>query len=283
MSLKVIVNLIIVFLFISCSKSKQYSNKFSELKETEKDSVSEHYNQWSDSFLQTSELYRVYKDSALTVSPAKVGIRQKLSYSYKKRGEHVKAMEVLNKAVEIDLEKGSVDALQYRIWSLLYYYRDYEGVLSDIKLMRDVAGESYSACWGEPCGFHEGQALYKLDKYEEAIAAFERVNREEKELGFDIEGNYFNYFYMGRCYAKKEMHQKAITYYDKALVGFKDSPEAYFYKAMSFKRLGDNVRAKEFFENARVYIANSMEEPYVERFDEVFLYMIDDELEKIGK
>lgn len=113
--------------------------------------------------------------------------------------------------------------------------------------MRDVAGEDYSTCWGEPCGFYEGQALYKLEQYDEAIAAFERVNREEKELGFDIEGNYF---YMGRCYAKKGMYQRAIIYYDKALVGFRGYPEVYFYKTILFKKLGYNAKAKEFFKNS---------------------------------
>jgi len=260
---------------------KHSENKFVNLTELEKDSISERYNAYSKYFYQPSEMHRKIKDSALIVQPNNVDIRQVLSYSYKKRGDHIKAMEVLNKAVEIDLKNGNIDVLQYRIWSLLYYYRDYKGVLSDIKLMRKVAGEDYSACWGEPCGFHEGQALYKLERYEEAVAAFERVNREEQELGFDIEDNYFNYFYMRRCYAKKGMYFEAIKYYDKALVGFQDSPEVFFYKALAFGNLGDKTIAKELLVKARVYIVNSMEEPYVERFDEVFLYMIDDELGKI--
>jgi len=281
MSIKLAFKLVLVLLFISCNNTKSTEDKFSNLTEAEKDSISERYNGYSRYFYQPSKMHRMVKDSALIVQPLNVGARQKLSYSYKKRGEHIKAMEVLNKAVEIDLEKGNVDALQYRIWSLLYYYRDYEGVLSDIKLMKSVSGDDYSVCWGEPCGFHEGQALYKLGRFDESIAAFERVNTEEKELGFDVEGNYFNYFYMARCYAKKELHQKAIAYYDKALIGFKGSPEVYFYKAMSFKKMGDDVKAKECFKDAKINIANSMEEPYVERFDEVFLYMITDELNKL--
>lgn len=97
-------------------------------------------------------------------------------------------MEVLNKAAEIDIERGKADVLQYRAWTLLYYYRDYEGVVRDVDLIEKITNNPYNSCWGEPCGLLKGQALYKLNKFRKAIETFEIVNLEEEKLGFD--GNF---------------------------------------------------------------------------------------------
>src|SRR5690606_15288871 len=206
---------IISFLAVNCKeKEPPY---FSKLNESEKGELATQFHDLSNYFLQPSELYRTYKDSALIVQPNNVDYRQRLSYSYKKVGDHIRAMEILNKAVEIDTANGKTDALEYKVWSLLYYYRDYEGVVRDVDLIEKISGRAYNPCWGEPCGFHKGQALYKLGEFKKAIETFETVNIEEEKLGFDPNDNYMNFFYIGRCYAEMEEYDKAITNYEKSL------------------------------------------------------------------
>src|SRR5690606_30751878 len=138
---------ILIFAF-SCGKKgiKEKKIDISKLNEYEKDSLAKQYDQIADYFLQPSELYRNYKDSALMVQPNNTTIMQGLSYSYKKVGDHIKAMEVLNKAIEIDTANNSTDVLEYRAWTLLYYYRDYEGVVRDVDLIKKITGNTYNAC-----------------------------------------------------------------------------------------------------------------------------------------
>ena len=273
-----IISFIILVLVYSCNNKQR--KDYSSLDENKKVEIANWYHEMSNYFLQPSELYRTYKDSALIVQPNNVDLRQRLSYSYKKVGEHIKAMKVLNKAVEIDTANGKADVLEYRAWTLLYYYRDYEGVIRDVDLIEKITGNSYNACWGEPCGFHKGQALYKLDSFEEAIKTFETVNIEEEKLGFDTNDNYMIFFYIGRCYTEKKDYDKAILFYNKSLESVKQFPEAYYQLGLIYKKLNNNVKANENFKLANEYINYGMSEPYVERFDEVFQYMVDNELKE---
>jgi len=266
---------LLIFVF-NCKNRKKVD--YSVFTEIQKDSLATRYHQISDFFLQPSELYRIYKDSALMVQPNNVDLRQRLSYSYKKVGEHIKAMEVLNRAVDIDTSNGKADALQYRAWTLLYYYRDYEGVIRDVNMIEKLTGNSYNSCWGEPCGFHKGQALYKLERFEEAIEVFESTNMEEKKLGFDYNDNYMIFFYIGRCHSEMAKYDKAIEYYKKSLASVNKFPEAYYQIGLVYKKINKLALANKNFNLAKQYINYSMNEPYIERFDEVFLYMVEKEL-----
>ncbi len=267
-----------IVLLLICSCNKKTSNDASSLSEDEKKELANWHHEVSNYFLQPSELYRTYKDSALTIQPNNVDLMQRLSYSYKKVGEHIKAMEILNKAVEIDIANGKSDVLQYRAWTLLYYYKDYEGVIRDVNLIEEITGNTFNNCWGEPCGFHKGQALYKLENYEKAIETFETVNIEEEKLGFDTNANHMNFFYIGRCYTEMKNYEKAIEYYSKSLKSAKQFPEAYYQLGLIYKKLNNSTKANENFKLAKKHIYYGLNEPYVERIDEVFLYMIDNEI-----
>lgn len=263
-------------LCFSCKENKIPYHK--QMDESTKEKLVGYFDDFSKYYLQPSELHRVYKDSALLVQPDNVSIRQRLSYSYKKVGDHIKAMEILNQAIEIDTANGKADALQYRAWTLLYYYRDYEGAVRDVELIEKITGRSYNPCWGEPCGFIKGQALYRLRKFEEAIETFAKVNIEEEKIGFDINDNYMGFFYMGRCAAELKDYDKAIEYFRKSLTSVEKFPEAYYQLGLVYKKLNDKIKADENFKLAEKYIIYNMGEPYVERFDKVFLYMIEREL-----
>jgi len=274
------VNRIYIFfaLITVYSCSKQSTSDFKSMSVDEKEKLSKWYHDISNYFLQPSELYRTYKDSALMAQPENVDYMQRLSYSYKKVGEHIKAMEVLNKAIEIDTSKGKTNVLEYRAWTMLYYYRDYEGVVRDVNLIEKMTGNSYNICWGEPCGFHKGQALYKLNKYQEAIESFKMVNTEEEKLGFNPDDNYMIFFYKGRCYFELNKFEKAIENFEKAIASVEQFPEAYYQLALVYKKLGNINEAKKNIKLASKYINYGLNEPYVERIDELFPYMLDTKL-----
>lgn len=281
MSLKKMYLFFAFIIIYSCSKNS--IKDFNSMDEKEKKKLSKSYHDMSNYFLQPSELYRTYKDSALMVQPENVDYMQRLSYSYKKVGEHIKAMKILNKAVDIDTSNGKTDVLEYRAWTLLYYYRDYEGTVRDVNLIEKITGNSYNSCWGEPCGFHKGQALYKLNRYEEAIESFKIVNVEEEKLGFNTNDNYLILFYIGRCYFEMNDFEKAIENFEKAIASVEQFPEAYYQLALIYKETGDIIEFKKNINLATKYINYSMNEPYVERFDELFPHMIGREINSIIK
>ena len=81
----------ILLFLLSCGNSDKTALRvnFSGLNETEKDSLAKQYDQIANLFLQPSDLYRKYNDSALMVQPRNVEIRQGLSKgrgSYKSNG-----------------------------------------------------------------------------------------------------------------------------------------------------------------------------------------------------
>lgn len=279
MSLNQIVLLIALCVaFSSCKEVEKPEFTNNTLTETQKVERAELYKEYSYQFLQPSYLRRAYLDTAAMLVPNEVDYIERHSYSYKKVGDHIKAMELLNKAIAMDTAQGSTATLEYRAWTYLYFYRDYEGTIKDVELIEKMTGRAYSSCWSEPCGYQKGQALYRLGRYQEAIDAFKIVNIEEEKKGFDISSNHMNFFYTARCYASMKDYDNAIIYFNKSLKAASTSPENYYQLGLVYKELGHKTKAQENFKLARKYLEYSMEEPYIERFDEVFDYMIEAEL-----
>lgn len=271
------------FLFCCTKQSPIKKSNYDHLTLTEKDSISERFNKISNFYRQPGQLHRTYKDSAVLVSPDNIGYRQVLSYSYKKRGEHLEAMKILNEAVRRDILNNSTDALEYRAWSLLYYYRDYEGAIRDIETIERMSGQIYNVCWGEPCGFQKGQAYYQLSQFDNAIEAFNTVNIEEKKLGFDIAQNYYLFYYLGRAYHRKKEYKDAIRFYNKVLEIDNEFSEAIFYIGKAYIDDDSINLAIPFIEEAYKLIKKDkkISEPYIERFDELFQYMVEEQLQII--
>jgi tetratricopeptide (TPR) repeat protein len=280
MSLRIVV---ILLLFIGCKSNREVPFPYEKLSQVEKDSLSEYYKELSYYYLQPSKAHRIAKDTAILLNPNKVENIQVLSYSYKKTGEHIKAMHLLNKAVAMDVVKGSVEALKYRAWSLLYFYRDYEGAIMDVDQIFKVLNTNYTGCWGEPCGLIKGQALMRLKKYDEAIKVLENVLDEEKRIGFNPDQNFLVNFYLGRCFHEDQNFLNAINQYQKVLDIDPKYTEALYQTAMVYLALEEKEKAKEYLHEAHKWFlkGQKMGEPYFERFDELFLYQIEEQLAKL--
>lgn len=282
--MKKLIPFLLILVFLSCADNKPSAEgKFAELSKTEKDSLTEFYHRFSMEFYQPSELHRRVKDTALMISPEHVEYRQRLSYSYKKTGEHIRAMELLNEAVAIDVENNSTAALQYRAWSLLFFYRDYEGAIEDIdQINRMEPKNDYTSCHGEPCNLLKGQALYKLARYEDAIAVFQELLKVEEDKGWDPLDNFHAYFYMARSYSELGEFDKALQLYRTQLARNENFTEAHYQMGKVYNLLDEEEKARPHLEKAQELLAKGfkMGEPYYEAFDEVFLYQVEEELAK---
>ncbi len=278
-------NIIFLFLLsiVSCRTPEKPIDRYAHMNKKEKDSLSLQFNDLSDYMLQPSDKHRIFKDSAILLDPTNIDFKAVKSYSYKKRGEHLRAMEILNEAVGLDIKKGSKDQLEYRAWSLLYFYRDYEGTIADVDLINKMSKKSYNVCWGEPCGLLKGQALYKLGRYQDAINTFDTVLIEEVKKGFKAEDNFLVHFYLGRCYHELKEYEKAINDYNMVLNLDKNYTEAHYQLGKIYLTLNQKANAKNHLDIAMLWLkkGKKMGEPYFERFDEVFEYQVSEALSQL--
>jgi len=195
-------------------------------------------------------------------------------------------MEILNEAVERDIEQNNTIALQYRAWSLLYFYRDYENTIRDVDLIIKMEPKNnYPTCHGEPCEGLKGQALYKIDRYRDAIKVFENLLKVEQELGWDPVDNFQANFYMARCYTGLGEYEKAKDIYKEQVTANARFTEAYFQLGKIYFLQEEKEKALQNLKTASNLLAegNKMGEPYYEAFDEVFPYQIMEMLDKTSK
>jgi len=283
MSLK---NLYIVAISLFTVGCFAQNNPFEHLSLEGKNALAKKYHDLSMTEYQTSEMHRIYKDSALMANPNHAEYTERYSYSYKKAGEHIQAMKLLNKAVALDLKNNKTNALEYKAWSMLYFYRDYEATIKDVDLIEKINSHlTLSPCHGEPCLLLKGQAQYQLGRYAEAIETLENLLYLDEKRGFDPLDNFLAYFYIARSYTKWNKIDKAIAYYKKQLAVYDNYTEMHYQLGVIYLDLNAIEKATLHLNKAKSLIDKGikMYEPYIERFDEVFVEEIDLELERLKK
>lgn len=275
---------ILIFIGFCHSLYSQELNPFENLSKEERIKLADKYHDLSQTVYQTSQMHRIYKDSALLAVPDHVNYMQRASYSYKKAGEHIKAMEMLNKAVAIDSANGSTAALEYKAWSMLYYYRDYENTIKDVDKVIEISKIPYKGCHGESCLLLKAQAYYQLDEYKKAIETFDYLFTLLKGQGVNPKDDFLANFYLARSYFKLNDLDKSLFYLQEQLsMPYSVKAELNFYAGQIYVLKNDTEKAKQHFLKAKeLYLQNDkMNEPYIERFDEIFMNDIDNELSKL--
>lgn len=286
MSIKNLTLILFVIIFVSC-KSTKSENPFSHLSTEERAKLADYYHEESMKFnpnFQTGKLHRIYKDSALLAVPDHVEYMERASYSYKKAGEHIKAMEMLNKAIAIDTTNGKTTALEYKAWSMLYFYRDYESTIKDVDKVIEISKIPYKGCHGESCLLLKAQAYYQLGEYKKAIETFEYLFTILKEQGVNPKDDFLSNFYLARSYFKLNNLDKSLFYLEEQLaMPYSVKAELNFYAGQIYDLKNDKEKAKQHFLKAKeLYLQNDkMVEPYVERFDEIFMQDIELEISKL--
>lgn len=274
---------LLFFLISSNISYAQKNNVFDNLSKDESEKLADKYHKLSQNFSQTSEMHRMYKDSALMAAPYHVEHIQRTSYSYKKAGEHIKAMQLLNKAVAIDTANGKTSALEYKAWSMLYFYRDYEQTIQDVDAVFAISKIPYNACHGEPCLLLKAQAYYQLKDYVNCIETINEMFKVEKNIGYDSLDNFLASFYISRAYMQLKEYAKAIPYFEEQLAVYDNFTEMHFYYGKLLMETKDYKKAEKHLLKAKELMTKNIKfkEPYVERFDEVFPHEIETTLKKL--
>src|SRR5690606_12404735 len=263
---KIILYNILLFIVFCHSSYSQESNPFEHLSKEERIKLADKYHDLSQTVYQTSQMHRIYKDSALLAVPDHVEYMQRASYSYKKAGEHIKAMEMLNKAVAMDTTNGKTTDLVYKAWSMLYFYRDYESTIKDVDKVIEISKIPYKGCHGESCLLLKAQAYYQLGEYKKAIENFDYLFTILKEQGVNPKDDFLSNFYLARSYFKLNDLDKSLFYLEDHLsIPYSVKAELNFYAGQIYVLKNDNKKAKQHFLKAKeLYLQNDkMNEPYI--------------------
>ena len=300
MSLKILNLLVITFLFLSCSTKKEETQdiKTSIQEKLNIENINANhpnfdtldvlygkdYVDFSYQFLQTSKFKRHLNTMGLIIDPSNDEYIRRYSYSYKKAGEHQKAMQILQLAIDNASSKDELlGHLGYSAWNCLHFYRDYENTIRTVDEILKLTENDYGyACHGDPCLLTKGQALYKLGEYNKALKAFSKLQAYQESEGFDSMGNFLVVFYKARCLAEIKEFEEAISYFSHLI---KDHPnaEASYQLAKIYMETEQIKQAQKQIALAEAALQKgfSFKEPYFERFDKVFQYQIDELKERM--
>lgn len=243
------------------------------------ESYGKEYVDFSYNFLQTSLFKRHLNTAGLLIDPSNTSFIKRFSYSYKKAGEHEKAMNVLQAAVDASqTEEELMNNFSYIAWNYLYFYRDYHKTIKTVGKMLELSNNDLGiSCHGEACLLLKGQALYRLGKINEAVELFSEYQNNEIELGFNKMGDPLVVFYKARCLSEQENYDDAISYF-KYFTKDQPSAEAYFQLAKIYLITGELLQAENYIRLSEDALSNgyTFREPYFERFDKVFAHQIQD-------
>jgi len=247
-------------------------------------SLGEEYFDFSYNFEQTSLFKRHLNTIGLCIDASNSEYIRRYSYSYKKAGEHAKAMKMLKISIDSEEEtKIKLNNLDYAAWNYLYFYRDYKNTIKTVNEILSLTNDNYGiSCHGEPCLLLKAQALYRMSEYEEAITVFERFQNNEEEQGFDSMGNFLVVFYKAMCQIQIQSYDKAIRNFSH-LISEHPNAEVSFQLAKIYYLTSDFKKAKIHLNNAKKALSDgyTFQEPYFERFDKVFEHNIQELKEKL--
>jgi len=198
-----------------------------------------------------------------------------LSVQNTKNGNYSLAIKHLEYACKLD-EK----IYGYYGWTSLYYYRDYEKSIMQLKLFDSLTPNFVDFPMGENIYFLIGLAYLQLNKVNDAIVYFESyIDNEKKEKMLDFIDNSV-YYYLGICYEKLSKIKKANLEYKRALKNNLFFLEVKFRKALLIK---NKRKKKKQLNEVDVLIQQgySKIDSYVEIFQPVYHQMVINEINKI--
>ena len=158
-----------------------------------------------------------------------------IAYSFGEKGEHVKAIENYDKAIE--LNPNYEEAWYNKGWRLGKLERYEEAVACYDKVIELNPND-------EEAWFNKGNEFGELERHEEAVACYDKaieLNPNDEEAWFD----------KGFDLGKLERHEEAIECYDKAIELNPNYKEAWFNKGVMLEKLGRKDEAEQCFQKAK--------------------------------
>jgi tetratricopeptide (TPR) repeat protein len=247
----------------------QYFHTSQEIDSLESRISAEIFHMYEGSLLRQSKL-----DTLIAINPEKEEYYRRKSFAHTRIGDYHLAFPLIQKAVQLD----PFNALYFAGWQLLYMYRDYDRALDYYTYYDDInPGVDYIR--GENVNFLKGLAYKQKGNYDEAVKEFDLCILHEKEGVSE-----YVYVYRGIANLKNECLEASLEDFDIALEKFPNCTMAYVYKGEALINLNRLNEAETELLKARKLLSKGVKKnhPYVEVFDEVHLYQVDELLDLVS-
>jgi tetratricopeptide (TPR) repeat protein len=192
-----------------------------------------------------------------------------IAYSFGEKGDHIKAIENYDKAIEVNpnyeeawYNKGNeLSKLERHAEAIECYDKAIELNPNDDDAWYNKGNEfgklerhgEAIACYDkaielnhnyEKAWYNKGNELGELERHEEAIEYYDKA--------IELNPNYvLAWFNKGNVLGKLERHEEAIEYYDKAIELNPNYKEVWFNKGVILERLGRKDEAEQCFQKAK--------------------------------
>ena len=264
--LKYYLNLLVLIIFFSCSKSSDTSNLNAEEKrelaiKTYKDAV--FFPQGSarsvSGIYHATQIDSTYKQAIY-----------ELSVAYLKRGMPHKWKAQYDKAVLLD----SATRIPWRGYLYLWFYRDYKKAIADFDMSDVLTPDFIDRPQGQSVDYWRGIAYLGLKDYENSITYFDKYIKQETEDAGEDWVELTAFLYRGIAHYENGNHEKALENFDLLL---KYSENLYadgkYYKALISKSKSENEKALTLVNSAIEDFNNGYynNRGYVEALREIYL------------
>ena len=228
------------------------------------------------SYYQGSRYRQEYSDKLISIDSTNAEYYQGKSMAHTKIGDYHIAFPLLEKAYSLDKKEIGY----YYGWLLLYYYRDYERAIARLNEYDDLTPNEPDFCWGEHINFLKGLCYKQMKDYDNAINEFNTLINYEGEH-VDVYG----YVYRGISHLRLENYKMAIEDFDVAIKIYPNCSMAYFYKGLTYQKLGFPKLAKEAYFTAKDLLERGYihRESYQEVFDAISVAMVDDYINNLDQ
>ncbi|MDZ4682243.1 MAG: hypothetical protein SGI94_17510 [Saprospiraceae bacterium] len=221
---------------------------------------------------QYSKAYQEALDRAIEKCPYFSYAYLHKSTAYLKSGDFLTWKQLIDKAVALNAKEN----LGYRAWCRYQFFRDYQGAIDDVETLDSLI--SYDLGYSAGGEYHLNIAKALCHK---ALGNKKRaVEIIENQLTTpDYTAGVYDYMHLGVLYLELGNPQRAIDCFAKQTANY-ELAENQFYLGLTYKSLQSNDQYLACIRKSReLYVSGkSMNDPYTEQMDKIYLQVIENEL-----
>ncbi len=189
--------------------------------------------------------WQLYCDSVIALCPGIAEIYQVKAVPFIKNGDHEWALALYNKTVQLDPKRYT----GHRGFIKCLFTKDYEGAIVDLQKAQQLVPNGYDM--DHTYAFYEGLCNLELGEY---VAAEKNFKQDMAIQAKDhpTDASHFNsLFFIGVLYYEMKKDVLAKEYLQRCLETYKQHPDANYYLALVYGRLGNAAMKKQYLETAK--------------------------------
>lgn len=206
--------------------------------------VARYIDRGAQRFSYNDPRWTQYCDSLIAICPNVAVAYQQKAVPLIKDGKYEEAFVLENKAAALDPPRW----LAYRGFLKCIFTKDYEGAILDFQGAARLNPGGREMDHTYP--FFEGISHLELQSYALAEADFKRDMTLQRGSSGKGEIHFNSLFYVGILAFELKKYAQAKAYLQQCLQQYANHPEANYYLALTYRKLGDELLARQYLRTA---------------------------------